>query len=93
MGTIIISSKKKDKMSDLVEDMLYAGGKLMHCLEELSDESEMGERSAGRMGYRDGMGMRDGGRMGSRSGYRHDEGWDDYDGYDMGGERRGRRRY
>ena len=89
MGTIIISSKKKERMSDLVEDMLYAGGKLMHCLEELSDESEMGERSGNRMGYRDGMGMRDGGRYGDRYGMR-EHGWDGYDPYDMG-ERRYRR--
>lgn len=85
MKVIEISEKKIDKMSELLEDMLLAGGELMHCITKLSDEM-YGERSQmdGRyrrsddmMGERTYMGMRDG---------RH---WDDGD---MWGERRYTRR-
>lgn len=62
MAQIIITESKRDKMADLVEDMLMAGGKLMSCLEEL-EEDEMQER---RTNYRRGMGMRDGGHYGNR---------------------------
>lgn len=82
MAQIIITESKKEKMTDLIEEMLMAGGKLMHCLEELDDDSEMNERR-----YRNGMGMRDGGRYGSRGGYGNRD-WDDMD---YSGERR--RRY
>ena len=54
-------------------------GKLMECVEELCEESQMGERG--------GYGTRGGGRYGNRMGYR-DEDWDD--GADDFGERRGR---
>lgn len=82
MSHIIITESKKEKMSELVEDMLLTGGKLMHCLEELEDE-EYGER---RYGRRDGSYMRDGGRYGRR----YDDEWNDMD---YMGERRYRRRY
>lgn len=84
MSHIIITESKKDKMSELVEDMLLAGGKLMHCLEELEDEDGYGERRYSRR-----YGMRDGGRYGMRYGMR-DEDWDDMD---YMNERRYRRRY
>ena len=82
MGFMIIQKKKKEKMSDMVEDILYTAGRLMHCVDEMEEMDEYGERRY--YGNRDGMGMRDGGRYNSR--------WDEYDPYDMG-ERRYRRRY
>lgn len=78
MGYTIIHKKDKEKMADMVEDILYTAGRLMSCVEELEDSSMMGERH-----YPDGMGMRDGGRMGYR--------WDDP--YMMGERRRIVRRY
>jgi hypothetical protein len=86
MGYLIeISDSKIDKMSEYVEDMLWAGGELMHCLEKMKGESgygerepygsRYGERSRGGYGSRyDEMGER--GRYGSRGGsmgYRDDE--------------------
>lgn len=35
---IEITERKLDKMSELVEDMLLAGGELMHCLSKMEDE-------------------------------------------------------
>lgn len=66
---IKIEESKVDKMSDYAEKMLKYGGKIMQCLEELSD-GEMGERDDDDdeeedFGMRGGMGMR-GGRMGER---------------------------
>lgn len=90
MGYLIeISDSKVDKMSEYVEDMLWAGGELMHCLEKLKGESGYGERG---MNYRDDsnysrsmMGNRYYGERGMN--YR-DEG--EYD--EEMSERRGRRR-
>ena len=48
---IEITNSKVKKMSDLVEDMLLAGGELMHCLTKLEDEM-YGERSNGGDRYR-----------------------------------------
>lgn len=48
---IEITEKKMEKMSDLVEDMLLAGGELMHCLTKMEDEM-YGERSSGGDRYR-----------------------------------------
>lgn len=70
-------------------------GKLMECVEELCEESQMGERGGygnrgGGGGYGNRYGNRGGyggGGYGSRMGYR-DEEWDDED--DDFGERRGR---
>lgn len=84
MSYTIIHKKDKEKMSSMVEDILYTAGRLMSCVEEMEESDGYGER---RMDYRYGMGMRDGGHMGMR---RHD--WDEYDPYDMG-ERRRYRRY
>lgn len=84
MGYMIeISESKVEKMSEYVEDMLWAGGELMHCLEKIKEESEMGERSGsygmrgGRYGNRnDEMRMR-GGR--GSMGYRDDEDDDEWE--------------
>lgn len=84
MGYTIIHKKDKEKMSSMIEDILYTAGRLMSCVEEMEEEG-FGERRS--VGMRDGMGMRDGGRMGMRHGD-----WGDYDPYDMG-ERRRYRRY
>lgn len=87
---IEISDSKIDKMSEYVEDMLWAGGELMHCLEKMKGNSGYGhkEHDGSRYGRHyesthDGMGER--GRMG----YRGDEDWDDDD---MGERRRRSRR-
>ena len=53
-----ITDKKIEKMSSLVEDMLEAGGKLMLCLEKLSNEDMFGERSRERNRYSEMMGDR-----------------------------------
>lgn len=91
MGYMIeISDSKIDKMGEYVEDMLWAGGELMHCLEKMKGE-EYG------YGHRGGSGRYSGGsNYGSRGGsmgYRDDEDWDEMDERreDMM-ERRGRRR-
>ena len=101
MGYVIeISDSKVDKMSEYVEDMLWAGGELMHCLEKMKGEHGYGEREGysheGRSYRRDMMGSRYGMRSrydnyGQRGdyGYKDDEDWDDDE---MIGERRGRRR-
>ena len=65
MGVIRIEESKLDKMSDYAEKMLKYGGKIMQCLEELSD-GEMGERDDDDDEDED-FGMR-GGSMGSRGG-------------------------
>lgn len=89
MYMIEISDTKVDKMSEYVEDMLWAGGELMHCLEKLKGESGYGERggrSSGSYGSRYGMRSRYD-NYGSRGnmGYRdEEEEWEDM------GERRRR---
>ena len=98
MYMIEISDTKVDKMSEYVEDMLWAGGELMHCLEKMKGESGYGERGGSQGGYsRSMMGSRSG-SYGSRGGYgmrggdmsyRDEEEWEDDE---MMGERRGRRR-
>ena len=60
-----VTEDKKSEMSELCENMLHYGGKLMQCIENMQ-EPGMGMRE----GY--GMGMRqDGGRYGM--GQRYDE--------------------
>lgn len=39
MKVIEITAKKAEEMSELVEEMLMAGGKLMNCIERLKEES------------------------------------------------------
>jgi hypothetical protein len=83
---VIIQRKDKQKMSDMVEDILYTAGRLMTCVEDMEEMDEMGERR----NYSDryGMGMRDGGRYGMRGGYGMRD-WED----DPMMERRRYRRY
>ena len=90
MGYMIITKSKKDKMADLVEDMLFAGGRLMSCLEELSEDEGYNMRYQGRTSMRDGgrYGNRD--SYGTRSGYgNRDDEWED----EMNERRNYRRRY
>lgn len=44
MKIVEVKCDKIAKMSEMVEDMLMIGGKLMHCVEELSESSMYGER-------------------------------------------------
>lgn len=96
MMMIEISESKLDKMSDYVEEMLWAGGELMHCLEKMKGGSGWGER--GSYGNRGGQGGRYSGgssSYGSRGmGYRDDEDWEEMDERDdeMMERRGGRRR-
>ena len=80
MGYMVeISESKIDKLAEHAEGAIKHVGKLMQCIEELSEEGSMGERG-GRYGNR-----YDGGtRYGNRYGMRDEEDWDDM------GERRGR---
>ena len=86
MYMIEISDSKVDKMSEYVEDMLWAGGELMHCIEKMkSEHGGYGERE-GRQGgssYGSRYGMRsrydDYGQRedyGMRGGYRDDDEWE-----------------
>lgn len=97
MAKIIeITESKVDKMSNLVEDMLLAGGELMHCLTKLSDEM-YGERggnnmSGGNYGNRSRYGER--GNYGNRMRDDYDDDDDDWrEMREMIGERRNRRNY
>lgn len=89
---IEITENKASEMAEHAEKVLKHGGKLMQCIEELSEESRMAERGgyeryvnrSGRYGNRGGYG---GGSYGNRYGEREDE-WEDDD--DDMGERRGR---
>jgi hypothetical protein len=86
---IQIEESKLDKMSEYAEKMLKYGGKLMSCIEEMSEESGMGER--GRMNYRD-EGRHSYGRYGNRGGYgnREDDDDEEYEHYQRMNERRHR---
>ena len=67
MRIIKIEESRVDKMSEYCEKMLKAGGKMMQCLEELSeggygmrdDEDDDDEMEGMRGGYRGGYGMRE----------------------------------
>jgi hypothetical protein len=89
MMFIQIEESKLDKMSEYAEKMLKYGGKLMSCIEEMSEESGMGER--GRMNYRD-EGRHSYGRYGNRGGYgnREDDDDEEYEHYQRMNERRRR---
>lgn len=85
MAYTIIHRKDKEKLADMMSEMLSIGGRMMSCIEEMEEADGYGERRS--------MGMRDGGRYGNRYGDRYgmrEHGWDGYDPYDMG-ERRYRR--
>lgn len=74
MRIIRIEEHKVDKMSDYAEKMLKYGGKLMSCIEELS-EGGYGERDDDdEEDDDDDMGMREGYRGRGRSGYRDEMG-------------------
>ena len=93
MYMIEISDTKVDKMSEYVEDMLWAGGELMHCIEKMKGEHGYGEREGysheGRSYRKDMMGSRyDNYGMRGGMGYKDDEWMDE----DEMHERRGRRR-
>lgn len=77
-----IEESKREEMASLCEQMLMAGGKLMSCIENLPEASEMGERS--RMGMREPMG----GRYGMREDYGERYGMPDEGGYRSGVYRR-----
>ena len=79
MAYTIIHRKDKEKLADMMSEMLTIGGRMMSCIEEMEETDGFGERRN--------MGMRDGGRYGNRYGNRD---WDGYDPYDMG-ERRYRK--
>lgn len=81
MYMVEISDSKIDKMSEYVEEMLWAGGELMHCLEKMKGEHGYGHRDEYSKHHSD---------MGERGRYMNyrDEDWDG----DEYGERRGRRR-
>ncbi len=70
---IEIEREKQTEMSEHAEQILRHAGKLMQCLEEISEEGSMGMRMGNRenMGYRDDAGYREyGGSMGERRGVR-----------------------
>lgn len=76
---MIIHRKDKKKMANMVEDILYTAGELMHCVEQMQDDDLYGNRN---YGDRFMTGIRDGGRYGDR----------DWDEMDEMMERRRRRR-
>lgn len=84
MRVIEITESKAEKMSELVEDILLAGGELMHCLSKMED-GYYGERGS------DSGSRYTGGGVKMRH---HDMEYDDDERYDraMYGERRGRMR-
>lgn len=100
MYVLEITEDKLDNMSEYVEDILWAGGELMHCIEKMNGgEHSYGQREGysheGRS-YRKDMGSRYGMRSrydnyGERGsyGYKDDEDWDEDE---MMGERRRRSR-
>lgn len=78
---IEITDSKAHEMAEHAEKVLKHGGKLMQCIEELCEDSRMGERGGyGRYGNR-----MDGGRYRSRYGMRDEEMRDED--YDRMGER------
>lgn len=92
MGYMIIEESVMD-IKEHASKALKHMGKLMECVEDLCEESQMGERGGyGRYGNRGGYsgGGNSGGGYGNRYGNREDEDWDDDDDYDRMGERRGR---
>ena len=59
MAKIIqITEDKVSKMSDLMEDMLTLGGKLMHCISELEEESYSERGMRGMRGMRGSAGSK-----------------------------------
>lgn len=87
MGYMIIEESVMD-IKEHASKALKHMGKLMECVEDLCEESQMGERGGyGRYGNRGGYGGgNSGGGYGNRYGNREDEDWNDDDDF---GERRG----
>jgi len=82
MMMIEISESKVEKMSDYAEKMLRYGGKLMQCLEDVSEGEGMGQREYDEDDYGDDD-------MGERGGYGRG-GYVNRGGYGGGmGQRRG----
>lgn len=54
---IEITEKKINKLSSLVEDMLLAGGELMHCISKMEDEFYGERRGSGGGSYGNRMPM------------------------------------
>ncbi len=99
MYMIQIEESKLDKLSEYTEKMLKYGGKLMSCIEEMSEEGGMGQRGGqgGGGGYGNRYGERSGGggggsmggRYGERGGYGMKEEEDEWEEEMMMRERRG----
>lgn len=53
MKIIEINESKMDEMSEMLEDILYTGGRLMSCIEDMRGRSGYGERRP--MGMREPM--------------------------------------
>lgn len=86
MMMIEITEQKVEKLSEHIEEGLRQLGKAMQCVEQMMEESGMGERNSSgsrggygnRYGERESMGNRYGNRVyGERMGYRdEDEEWE-----------------
>lgn len=70
MYMIEIEESKVDRMSELAQTMLRAGGQLMECIEECSDRGSYGERHGRDWDERDRDHDRDFGGYGERRGVR-----------------------
>lgn len=101
MGYMIqIQEDKAEELKEHAKKMLKHGKKLYECIEELCEESSMGERGNYGSRYGNRYGNRGGGSggYGNRMGYREEEDYDDEDN-DFGqrrgvpGSGRGRYRY
>ena len=89
MGYLVeITEHKVDKMSEYVEDMLWAGGRLMNCIEEMKEGHSYGHRDDYSKHYDDMRERTHYGMRGDSMRYRDHEEWDD----DDMAERRSRRR-
>lgn len=72
MKVIEITEEKAQKMSDLVEEMLTIGGKLMTCVSQLKDDDDEANYRRNRMSYRDDRYERDNYRDMDNMNYRRD---------------------
>lgn len=81
---IEISESKADKLKEHAYKSMKHLGKLYECIEELCEDSSMGERG-GNYGNRYGNRYGGGGSYGNRMGYREEEDFEEED----FGERRG----
>lgn len=93
---IEISESKADKLKDYAYKSMKHLGKLYECIEELSEDSSMGERGSYGSRYGNRYGNRGGGSSsggyGNRMGYREEEDFEEEEGYEQSypmGMRRG----